>query len=83
MAFSMVTSSTSLAPASIMTIFFSVAATVSCRSLFSRCSRVGFTTSSPSTRPMNTPPMGPAQGMSEMDRAMEVPIMPVISGLQS
>ena len=27
--------------------------------------------------------MGPAQGMSEMDRAMEVPIMPVISGLQS
>ena len=83
MAFSMVASSTSLAPASIMTIFSALAATVSCRSLASRCFSVGFTTSSPSTRPMNTPAMGPFQGMSEMESAMDVPIMPAISGLQS
>ena len=32
---------------------------------------------------MNTPAMGPFHGMSEMESAMDVPIMPAISGLQS
>ena len=60
-----------------------LAATVRAKSLFSRCSRVGFTTSWPSTRPIYTPAMGPFQGISEMEMAMEVPIIPAISGLQS
>ena len=66
-----------------MHTFLSVPATVSCRSLLARCSASGQTTISPSTRPTATPAMGPFQGMLEMERATEVPIMPAISGWQS
>ena len=67
-----------------MTTFFSEAATVSSRQLLSRCSEVGFTMKpSSSVMPMNTPPIGPFHGISEMERAMDAPIIAVISGEQS
>ena len=40
-------------------------------------------TTSPFTSPMNAPPIGPFHGMSEMERAMDAPIIAVISGEQS
>ena len=79
----MVSSSTSLAPASIITIFSSLAARVRDRSLCSRCSLVGFSTISPSTRPTDTPAMGPPQGISDMAMTREAPFMPDISAEQS
>ena len=82
-AWSIVSLSTSLAPASIMQMTSSLAATVRCRSLSARCSALGQTTISPSTRPTLTPAIGPFQGMSEMDSASETPHMPAISGGQS
>ena len=66
-----------------MTILSMVAATVRARSLFLRCSCVGFRTISPSTRPTCTPPMGPFQGISDTAVTSEAPIIPAISGLQS
>ena len=83
MAVSMVSSSTSLAPASIITILSMVAATVRARSLTLRCSWVGFSTISPSTKPTCTPPMGPFHGISDTAVTREAPIIPAISGLQS
>ena len=71
------------APASIMGIFFSVEATVTAILDFSRCSAVGLMTYSPSTIPTETALMGPFHGISEIERAIEVPIMAVISGEQS
>ena len=41
---------------------------------------VGFTTSSPSIRPMRTAPTGPFQGMPEMESAAEAPLMPKTLG---
>ena len=73
-------SETSLAPASIMTIFSSVPATVKVRSLLLRCSRFGLITISSSTKPTLTPPIGPFHGISEIESATEVAINPVISG---
>ena len=80
MASSMTSSATSLAPASIMQTFLSVPATTRVRSLSLRCSAVGVRMISPSTRPTLMPAMGPFQGMSEMARAKEAPIIPAISG---
>ncbi len=79
----MVSLSTSLAPASIMTTFLPVETTVTSRSLTLRCSLSGLSTSLPSTRPTFRAPTGPFQGMSEMARAAEVPIRAAISGEQS
>ena len=73
-------SSTSLAPASIITTFCFVPATVTSISLFSLCSTVGLITYSPSTRPSQTPPIGPFQGTSEIEIAIEVPIIAATSG---
>ena len=73
-------SDTSLAPASIMAMRSSVEATVTAISLTLRSSALGLMINSPSIRPTETPEMGPFQGMSEMERAMEVPIMAAISG---
>ena len=39
--------------------------------------------SSSSIMPTNTPPIGPFHGISEMERAMDAPIIAVISGEQS
>ena len=47
------------------------------------CSAVGLMIYSPSTMPTETPEMGPFQGMSEMESAIEVPTMAAISGEQS
>ena len=76
-------SETSFAPASIMTIFCIVAATVSSSVLSSRCALVGLMTGLPSTMPTKTPPIGPFHGISEMERAMDAPIIPAISCEQS
>ena len=73
-------SDTSLAPASIMAMRSSVEATVTAIWETFRWAEVGLMTNSPSTRPTETPEMGPSQGTSEMDRAMEVPIRAAISG---
>ncbi len=76
----MSSSETSLAPASIMAMRSSVEATVTAIWLTFRWAEVGLMTNSPSIRPTETPEMGPFQGMSEMDRAMEVPMRAAISG---
>ena len=83
MASIMVASSTSLAPASIITILSMLAASVRARSLWARCSLVGFSTICPSTRPTATPAMGPFQGMSDIAMASEAPFIPAISALLS
>ena len=83
MALNMVSLSTSLAPASIMTTFLAVETTVTSISETLACSSSGLTTSLPSTRPIFTAPTGPFQGMSEMARAAEVPMRAAISGEQS
>ena len=66
-----------------MAISLSVEATVTAIWDFSRCSAVGLITYSPSTYPTETPEIGPFHGISEMDRAAEVPTMAAISGEQS
>ena len=73
-------SETSLAPASIMAMRSSVEATVTAIWLTLRWAALGLMINSPSTRPTETPEMGPFQGISEMDRAMEVPMRAAISG---
>ena len=83
MASNISSSVTSFAPASIMTTFFSDAATVSSSVDTARCAAVGLTTYSPSTIPMKAPPIGPFHGISEMERATDAPIIAVISGEQS
>jgi len=60
-----------------------VPATTTWMSERSSCSTVGLMTNRPSTRPTMTPPIGPLNGMSEMESAAEVPIMAEISGEQS
>ena len=77
---SIVSSGTSFAPASIITIFSAVPATVSVRSVLARCSSVGLRTISPSTRPTFIPAIGPFHGISEIEIAIDVAIMPAISG---
>ncbi len=77
---SIVSSGTSFAPASIITIFSAVPATVSVRSVFALCARVGLRMISPSTSPTLIPAIGPFQGISEIEIAIDVAIMPAISG---
>ena len=73
----------SLAPASIIATKSSVEETVRLRSDFARCSRVGFITISPSTKPTFTLEIGPAHGISEIAIAAETPIAAATSGEQS
>lgn len=60
-----------------------VEATVSVKSVFSLCSRVGLRTISPSTNPTFTEEIGPSHGISETAIAAETPIAAAISGEQS
>ena len=76
-------SETMFAPASIIGMRVSVEATVTAIWLTARCADVGLMTYSPSTRPTETPEIGPFHGISEMESAMLVPTMPAISGAQS
>ena len=78
-----VSSSTQFAPASIIAIRSDVEATVVAISETALCSRVGLITISPSTSPTEQDETGPFQGTSEMEIAMEVPIIAAISGWQS
>ena len=71
---------TSFAPASIIVIFSSVAATVNVKSLFSLCSTVGFITICPSTNPTFTAAVGPLNGMSDIAKAVAAPIIAATSG---
>ena len=48
--------------------------------LFARCALSGLMTYSPSTSPTCTEPVGPAQGISEILKAMELPIIAKGSG---
>ena len=80
---SIISSSTWLAPASIITIFSAEPATVRLRSVLALCSRFGLRTISPSTSPTLIPAIGPFHGISEIEIAIAVAIIPVISGEQS
>ena len=71
-------SSSSFAPASTMLIAPFLPATVRSKSDFFLSSSFGFTTSFPSTFPTMQAPTGPSNGMSEIPRAIEAPI--VVSG---
>ena len=82
-AFNIVSSDTSWAPASTIIIASFVPDTTKCISLFSLCSALGFTTNSPSTKPIQTDPVGPLKGMSDIDNATDEPIIATISGVQS
>ena len=50
---------------------------------FSLSASVGLITNLPSTRPTETPLMGPSQGISEIEIAIETPSIAAISGWQS
>ena len=76
-------SETSFAPASIITTFSAVPATVSSRRLFSLWAAVGLMMYSPSTSPTKTPAIGPFHGISEIDSAIDAPSIAEISGEQS
>src|SRR5436309_2327054 len=57
------------------------AATTRSRSLsFSSCCQVGLTTRLPLTWPIRTAPIGPSNGISEMERAAEAPAIARITG---
>ena len=75
-----VSSGTSLAPASIIVILFKVPATVNVKSLFSLCSSVGFIIIFPSTNPTFTAAVGPLNGISEIAKAQAAPIIAATSG---
>ncbi len=83
MASKIVSSGTSFAPASTIMMASLVPATTRLRSLTSLLSNVGLMTNSPSTNPTETAPIGPSKGMSEIDRAIEEPIIATTSGVQS
>ncbi len=76
-------SGTSLAPASTMMMASLVPATIRSKSLSLLCSEVGLITKWPSTRPTCTAATGPANGISERERATDAPIKPVVSEGQS
>ena len=71
---------TSFAPASIIVIFSSVAATVKVKSETSLCASVGFITICPSTNPTFTAAVGPPNGISEIASAAAAPIIAATSG---
>ena len=79
----MISSGISLPPASIITIFFSVAAMVQNISEVLRSALVGLIRYLPSLYPNPTPAIGPLKGISEMLTAAEAPIIAAISGEQS
>ena len=83
MASSISISGTSFAPASTIIIASSVPATVRSMSDSALCSVAGFMINSPLILPTLTEPVGPSQGMSEIDNATEDPIIAAISGEQS
>jgi len=76
-------SGTSSAPASTIITASFVPETVRCSELFSLCSAVGFITNAPSTRPTFTEPVGPLNGISDIDKATDEPIIATTSGVQS
>ena len=80
MARSISSSGTSFAPASTMSTASRVPLTVRCSVLLSRWAASGQRTSSPSTQPTTTVPVGPPQGMSLTDSAAEDPIIAGTSG---
>ncbi len=80
---SIVSSSTSLAAASIMATKSAVEATVTAISESSLSSALGLIINSPSISPTETPETGPFQGISDMETATETPSIAVISGAQS
>ena len=79
----MMSSGISFASPSTIKIASFVPATTIFNVVTSNCASVGLTTILPSTRPMRTPAIGPAQGISEMDNAAEAPINAQISGAWS
>ena len=74
-----ISSDTSLAPASIISTPSRDPATTRSRVLSSDCWYVGLMTNSPSTQPIRVTPIGPLNGMSEIDRAVEAPTMDMMS----
>ena len=80
---SIVFSATTLALASTIIIASLVPDTVRSISDLSLSSTIGFTINFPSTRPILIDPVGPSNGMFEIDNAIEEPIIAVISGLLS
>ena len=70
-------------PASTIIIASLVPDTTRWRELFSLCSAVGLTTNAPSTNPIKTDPVGPLKGISDIDKAIDDPIIATISGVQS
>ena len=60
-----------------------VPAKVKFNKLFSLCASVGFITTSPSTYPTETEPVGPPKGISDIDNAADEPIIAQTSGEQS
>ena len=76
-------SDTQSAPASIIAILSLVEATVVAILLTFLCSSVGLITYSPSIIPTEQPEIGPFHGTSEIEIAIEAPIIATISGWQS
>ena len=82
-AFNIISSGISSAPASIIAIFSIVPETVSCNLLFFLSSSVGLIIILSFTYPTLTEPVGPPKGISEIESATEEPIIAQISGEQS
>ena len=80
MASTRVSSGTSRAPASTMMTDSSVAAITRSSALSSRLSKVGFTTSRPSTSPTRTAPNGPRKGTPATHTAADAPFIARIAG---
>ena len=74
---------TQSAPASIIAILELVEATVVAIFETALCSSVGLITYSPSIIPTEQPEIGPFHGTSEIEIAIDAPIIAVISGEQS
>ena len=83
MASIILSSGTSVAPASIMITFSRVEATVRAKSEFSFSSSIGLNTSLPSTSPTCVAAIGPSNGISEIATARAEPSMATTSGLAS
>ena len=69
-----------LAPASTIIMASFVPDKERCNLDFSLCSLSGLMTYLPSTKPTTTEPVGPAKGISEIERAIEEPTIPHTSG---
>ena len=82
-AFNIISSDTSLAPASTILIASLVPATFKSTVERSICSTVGLITYSPSTYPTVTPAIGPLNGIFDTDSESELPSIAAITGSQS